>query len=180
MEVGKEEEPMMNGGDQEEGAPCITNAFAASPERSTIQPHFDSLQISTDGSFLLGASNLNGQRWDGSIWLWRDSQALLIPSKARAAYFNPAGISDVAFLDKGQKVLAAEDTGVIHILKADEDEDGKGYFAHLAAVEENDDAILSLSVNHQTEIVISGSADKRSETFHLQLPRNEVECYFAT
>ena len=47
MEVGKEEEPMMNGGDQEEGAPCVTNAFVSSTERSTIQPHFDSLQIST-------------------------------------------------------------------------------------------------------------------------------------
>lgn len=67
--------------------------------------------FSDQKGLLLGASNLTGRYWFGSLWYYADPVNAPDVEKCTAGVQLEAGLSDAQWLD-GNKILVALDTGM--------------------------------------------------------------------
>jgi len=70
-------------------------------------PYFDTI---TDGGILLGASNLTGRYWFGSLWYYDNPDSAPDVEKCTAGVQLEAGLSDAQWLSSS-KVVVGLDTG---------------------------------------------------------------------
>ncbi|KAL3883558.1 hypothetical protein ACJMK2_029811 [Sinanodonta woodiana] len=136
---------------------------------AAMDKHFDVVQCHADGGILLGASNLTGRYWYGSLWYYATPEVAPDVEKCTAGVQLEAGLSDAKWVDTN-KALVGLDTGGLAMWELT---DNYHTFIQLHSATEHDDIVTSVcmcagSAGHRA---VSSSADRGVkiwdlETFH--------------
>ncbi|XP_060069648.1 methylosome protein WDR77-like [Ylistrum balloti] len=131
---------------------------------AAMDRHLDVIQCHEDGGILLGASNLTGRYWYGSIWYYQDPSCAPDVEKCKAGVQLEAGLSDALWLSS-TKVLVGLDTGGLAVWELIDDFDT--FMQQLSTVE-HDDIVSSISICSDKQRAISGSHDRCVKVWDLE------------
>ncbi|XP_069102113.1 methylosome protein WDR77-like isoform X2 [Argopecten irradians] len=131
---------------------------------AAMDRHLDVIQCHEDGGVLLGASNLTGRYWYGSIWYYQDPTYAPDVEKCKAGVQLEAGLSDVQWLSS-TKVLVGLDTGGVAVWELVDDFDT--FMQQLSTVE-HDNIVSSVTISSDNQTAISGSHDRCVKVWDLE------------
>lgn len=131
---------------------------------AAMDRHLDVIQCHEDGGVLLGASNLTGRYWYGSIWYYQNPTCAPDVEKCKAGVQLEAGLSDAQWLST-TKVLVGLDTGGMAVWELVDDYDT---FMHQLSTLEHDDVISSISLANDKQKAVSASHDRCVKVWDLE------------
>lgn len=110
----------------------VTFEFSETPK---LYDYFLFLDFNSDGSCLLGSSDLPGTFWEGTVMYFRDVRCL--ENFAHSKYYIHMTATDGKFVSE-DAIAVAEDTGVLNILSIDDSSTLKpmNYFRHARRISE--------------------------------------------
>ena len=107
---------------------------------------------------MLGASNLTGRFWNGSVWYYDDCSAFE-KSKATVHAATGSGVVDGSFL-KNEKFVVVEDSGVLQVINVVDNAATKSKQMELLGYTcQHDNSILTMSVFDSKDRVVTGGMD---------------------
>ncbi|XP_054275000.1 methylosome protein 50-like [Macrosteles quadrilineatus] len=123
-----------------------------------IEKHLDFIDISEDGYFLLGSSNLTGRYWRGSVWYY--SKPPLPPQKEECETGMECDntVSDGQFLNN-KTIIVGDDGGAVIVYEITKREDGTLVFTQKSARYEHDSSVSSISVSTDKTGIVSAGFD---------------------
>ncbi|XP_012263031.2 methylosome protein 50-like [Athalia rosae] len=111
----------------------------------TLDRHLQFILISKDIGAILGASDLTGRYWSGTIWYFKD-HSKIDRNNPTAARVMESGVCDAAALNETNKFVVGEDSGVIQILSINEMADTHTHELQCLGYSfDHDDSITSIS-----------------------------------
>ena len=157
-----------------EGGGGDNNQAYSSPAKSNYSPHtmersLQCLQFNQSGHLLLGASNLTGRYWIGSLWYYEEPRFAPSVEKSLTGVDCDHGLGDAIFIrcpkNQGKHVLVALDNGSMdHVaLSRSQEEEGKQafhYLDRLSTVTEHDDLITAIKQTSDDGTFLSASYDR--------------------
>ncbi|XP_041977822.1 methylosome protein 50-like [Aricia agestis] len=126
---------------------------------TSTQANLDYLRIHSDGSFLVGCSELTGRYWDGSVKIYTPNvnKKCNIPTKKDICLTS--GTSDGCFIESSRKVFLCEDSGAVSIWSSSAENDAWKIWTEELSVAEHDDAALVVESLHPSSEYVTGGAD---------------------
>lgn len=112
--------------------------------------------IFTDETAIVGANNLTGRYWSGTVWWFSDCSSL-DRNNASAASKTESSVADAGFLDN-HRLVVGEDSGVLQILEVPQDANvWKSELKCTRYACQHDDSITSLAIfDNKTNFVTCG------------------------
>ncbi|ESO85780.1 hypothetical protein LOTGIDRAFT_195693 [Lottia gigantea] len=140
---------------------------------AAMDRHLDVLQCHAEtGGILLGASNLTGRYWFGSLWYYDKYESIPDVEKCTAGVQLEAGITDAKWVDS-TKVVVSLDTGGLALWELI---DNYHTFVLRSTAIEHDDTVNSVSVSSDHKNAVSCSSDCRIKTWDLE-NLSSTHCY---
>ncbi|XP_043270374.1 methylosome protein 50-like [Venturia canescens] len=124
----------------------------------TDHKHLQFIEAYNDEKVLLGACNLNGRLWNGSVWLYNDLTNF-DKINALVSSTTESSVCDAVFLET-DKFVVVEDSGVLQILQVILNPVTQSkQIQCLGYTCQHDDTILSASAFHKKTRIITAGID---------------------
>ncbi|KAF4531770.1 hypothetical protein B566_EDAN016319 [Ephemera danica] len=146
------------------------------------------IEINEDGSTILGSSNMNGRRWDGSLFYFNSPDGLPDQSKAVCETRFSSGVTDAKFLASSDMMAIGEDDGSLSVFgittiargSPESEEPSPRHFVKKDKNWVHDDAISAVD-NFQCDknIIVTGGFDKSVLILNAEGITKEVTYQFA-
>ncbi|XP_046440277.1 methylosome protein 50-like [Daphnia pulex] len=124
---------------------------------------FDVIEIGSDGTSILGSSNMCTRYWAGILSVFHSPDDLTDKTKCQSSMEFEGGLSCAKFVS-GSKVMVGLDSGCVSILNVRPDS-GSG-IGMLASVVEHDNVVSSLSISRDGTRALTGSLDRSLKVWH--------------
>lgn len=131
---------------------------------AVMDKHLEVVQCHQDGGILLGASNLTGRYWYGSLWYYQNPELAPDVEKCTAGVQLEAGLNDACWVDE-TRVLVGMDTGGVALWELT---DNLHTFIQQSAATEHEDIVSSVCVCQDKQRVVSASFDKSIKLWNLE------------
>ncbi|KAM9410225.1 methylosome protein WDR77 [Pholidichthys leucotaenia] len=128
-----------------------------------MEKHLCSVQYRADGTLLLGASNLTGRNWQGSVWIYSDPEQAPNEGFCKAGVQTEAGVTDAKWVsEKG--VVVASDSGALELWELAEDE---RLLVHRFTKQDHDHIVTTVSPITGGSSAVTGSMDCQIKVWDL-------------
>ncbi|XP_039747314.1 methylosome protein 50-like [Pararge aegeria] len=110
---------------------------------TSTQPYLDYIRINTDGTSLIGCSELTGRYWNGGASIcskWSDNKTRRPPKKD---IYLTSGSADGCFIERSNKVLLGDDNGALSIWTCNAD-DAWDQWNEDMSVAEHDGGVMAM------------------------------------
>ena len=113
----------------------------------------------TDDSLILGASNMVDRYWNGTIWLYTDL-ANFDRNHYAAAVRTESGVHVATYLDKYEKFVIGEDTGLLQVFELSLNSETQLYELQCIGYScQHDDSLTSISTFSNNKHIVTAGMD---------------------
>ncbi|XP_049866612.1 methylosome protein 50-like [Pectinophora gossypiella] len=120
--------------------------------------YLDYIRIHTDGSLLVGSSELTGRYWNGGINVFQNvAEGQRECKKSKKCISLTSGTADGCFADSSSKIILCEDNGAVSVWATSDDGAWKIWDRKVFAAEHDDAALAIECVDSGKEYITTGA-----------------------
>uniref|UniRef100_A0A2H1WH14 SFRICE_003040 n=1 Tax=Spodoptera frugiperda TaxID=7108 RepID=A0A2H1WH14_SPOFR len=128
---------------------------------TTTLSYLDYIKIHSDGSVLVGSSELTGRYWNGGVSVYKSiAEAQSIKTEDKRSISLCSGTADGCFIGSSNKLLICEDSGAVSVwVKNGDQQSAWSQWREDLSVAEHDNAVLAVDCLEPERLYATAGAD---------------------
>ncbi|CAB3236453.1 unnamed protein product [Arctia plantaginis] len=131
--------------------------------------YLDFIRIHSDGTVLVGSSELTGRYWNGGASIYKNIEdARRIQTEEKLGISLISGTSDGCFIENSNKVLLCEDSGALSIWSHANEQNAWNQWIDEVSVAEHDDMVMGVDCLDPGHHYVTVGADGHAKVWDIQ------------
>ncbi|XP_075969468.1 methylosome protein WDR77-like [Anticarsia gemmatalis] len=131
--------------------------------------YLDYIRIHSDGSILVGSSELTGRYWNGGASIYKDiNEARKIQTEEKLSIPLTSGSADGCFIESSNKVFLCEDSGAVSVWTREEQPNAWNQWTEQITVSEHDDIAFAVECLDPGQHYVTVGGDGHAKVWDIQ------------